>query len=143
MFTKSAPIGFTTILVYVDDLVLVGIDLQKINVVKSLLDGKFSIKDLGTLKYLMEFEIAQIKADISLCQRKYSFRFVTTSWCPCFQALQHPVKPNLNYTKIWVLHFQAPSTYRSLVGKLLYVTHFMTEISFAIGRLSYVFGFPH
>lgn len=46
------------------DLVLIGTDLTKINTVKSLLDQKLSIKDLGTLKYFLGFEVARTEQGI-------------------------------------------------------------------------------
>ncbi|GAU29493.1 hypothetical protein TSUD_360380 [Trifolium subterraneum] len=50
LFTKLSTTGFTVILVYVDDLVLGGTDPHEITTVKTLLNNKFSIKDLGILK---------------------------------------------------------------------------------------------
>jgi len=58
LFTKKCIHGFTVILVYVDDLVLGGTDTTEIQQIKTLLDKKFSIKDLGTLKYFLGFEVA-------------------------------------------------------------------------------------
>jgi hypothetical protein len=46
-------------LVYVDDLVLGGTDNAEIQKTKALLDKKFSIKDLGILKYFLGFEVAR------------------------------------------------------------------------------------
>jgi hypothetical protein len=63
--------------VYVDDLVLGGTNVDEINHIKSLLDTKFSIKDLGVLKYFLGFEAARTKAGISLCQRKYTLDLIT------------------------------------------------------------------
>ena len=57
---------------YVDDLVLAGNDLEEIRGIKQLLDNKFKIKDLGTLKYFLGMEIASSKEGISLYQRKYT-----------------------------------------------------------------------
>jgi hypothetical protein len=59
LFTKQASTGFTVILVYVDDLVLGGTDNAEIQKTKALLDKKFSIKDLGILKYFLGFEVAR------------------------------------------------------------------------------------
>jgi len=50
LFTKKTFLGFTVILEYVDDLVLGGMDSDEIQHIKTLLDKKFSIKDLGILK---------------------------------------------------------------------------------------------
>ncbi|GAU43223.1 hypothetical protein TSUD_241130 [Trifolium subterraneum] len=76
LFTKQRSTGFTVILVYVDDLVLGGTDIDEITHIKALLDTKFSIKDLGALKYFLGFEVARTKAGISLCQRKYTLDLI-------------------------------------------------------------------
>jgi hypothetical protein len=65
LFTKQRSTGFTVILVYVDDLVLGGTDADEITHIKALLDTKFSIKDLGILKYFLGFEVARTQAGIS------------------------------------------------------------------------------
>lgn len=55
-----------------DDLVLASNDLHEIDHIKALLDQKFSIKDLGELKYFLGSEVARSSKDILLYQRKYS-----------------------------------------------------------------------
>ena len=65
-FTKSSTGSFTAILVYVDDLVLVGDDLAKISSMKKLLDDCFNIKDLGPKKFFLGMEVARSKHGIAL-----------------------------------------------------------------------------
>ena len=48
---------FTTLLVYVDDMIFTGNDPSCIASVKSVLDQKFGINDLGSLKYFLGLEI--------------------------------------------------------------------------------------
>jgi hypothetical protein len=79
LFTKKTSLGYTAILVYVDDLVLGGTDINEINHLKALLDSKFSIKDLGSLKYFLGFEVARSKIGLSLCQRKYTLDLLQDS----------------------------------------------------------------
>jgi hypothetical protein len=47
------------------------------NTVKTLLNDKFSIKDLGVLKCFLGFEVARTSKGISPCQRKYTLDLLT------------------------------------------------------------------
>lgn len=49
-FTQKSHKGFIVILVYVDDLVLGGTDLNEITHIKTLLNNKLNIKNIGLLK---------------------------------------------------------------------------------------------
>lgn len=49
VFTQKTNIDFTIILVYVDDLILAGTNMNNITAIKSILDRKFNIKDLSYL----------------------------------------------------------------------------------------------
>lgn len=71
LFVKNDNYFFTCILVYVDDLLLAGNNISKIQNIKSYVDKTFTIKDLGHLKYFLGFKIARSSQGISLCQRKY------------------------------------------------------------------------
>ncbi|XP_076943736.1 uncharacterized protein LOC143614087 [Bidens hawaiensis] len=63
--------SFVAALIYVDDVILVGNDMEKIKETKTFLDKKFSIKDLGLLKYLLGIEVTRTREGIVLNQRKY------------------------------------------------------------------------
>jgi len=62
-FTKKRTLGFTVILVYVDYLVLGGKDANEIQNIKTLLNGKFNIKNLGTLKYFQVLKLLEHKME--------------------------------------------------------------------------------
>ncbi|GAU31060.1 hypothetical protein TSUD_214960 [Trifolium subterraneum] len=95
LFTKQASTGFTVILVYVDDLVLGGTDNAEIQNIKALLDAKFSIKDLGSIKYFMGFEVANTQAGISLCQRKYALDLIQDTGLLGAKPCNTPMQPHL------------------------------------------------
>ena len=55
------------ILVYVDDIRIASNDVDVVNVFKQLLDSKFKLKELRTLKYFLVLEVARTSNGISLC----------------------------------------------------------------------------
>ncbi|GKA38963.1 putative RNA-directed DNA polymerase [Tanacetum coccineum] len=52
---------FVAALIYVDDVIILGDDSKKIEETKTFLDKKFSIKDLGALKYFLGIEVAHTR----------------------------------------------------------------------------------
>ena len=72
LFVYTKGTLFTALLVYVDDIVITGNDPTCVAALKSLLDHKFGIKDLGSLKYFLGLEIARSEKGISVNQRKYA-----------------------------------------------------------------------
>ncbi|GJS57516.1 ribonuclease H-like domain-containing protein [Tanacetum coccineum] len=62
---------FVALLVYVDDIVIIGNNLSKIEKFKVYLKSKFQIKDLGKLKYFLGIKVLDNNDGICLSQRKY------------------------------------------------------------------------
>ena len=77
LFVKQTASYFTTLLVYVDDVVLTGNNLAKINSVKQQLHDQFHIKYLGDLKFFLGFEVARSKASLVFNQRKYCLEILS------------------------------------------------------------------
>ena len=59
LFINSSEGSFTTLLVYVDDIILVGNDKEEIDQVKEALNKTFKIKDLSDLRYFLGFKVAR------------------------------------------------------------------------------------
>lgn len=71
LFIYSYSDVFLCVLVYVDDLIIIGSQPQAIQSFKNHLHTCFLIKDLGPLKYFLGIELARNSQGIYLCQRKY------------------------------------------------------------------------
>jgi len=142
LFTKQSIQGFTVILVYVDDLVLGGTDTTEIQQIKTLLDKKFSIKDLGTLKYFLGFEVARSQTGITLCQRKYTLDLLQDVGLLSSKPCPTPMQPQLQLHKTSGEPLSESTTYRRLIGRLLYLTHSRPEIAYAVSKLSQFLDAP-
>lgn len=57
LFTKVQGTSFTAILVYVDDFLVGGNEVQSIEETKEFLSSQFYMKDLGSLRYFLGLEI--------------------------------------------------------------------------------------
>ncbi|KAE9592899.1 putative RNA-directed DNA polymerase [Lupinus albus] len=137
LFIKSTEDSFTSILVYVDDLVLAGNNLTEINQIKSLLNTAFSIKDIGQLKFFLGMEIARAETGISLYQKKYTLDLLQDTG----MLASKPCSTPMDYARKLVsaedgTALDDPTVYRRLMGKLLYLTHTRSDICFSVSHLS-------
>ena len=75
LFIRKSRLRLVSILLYVDDLVITGADLDEINRVKLQLAASFDMKDLGDLHYFLGIEvIRQAHLDASGQNRQASTR---------------------------------------------------------------------
>ena len=70
LFTKVHGNSFTTILLYVDDMIITGNNEEAIVDLKKYLSTCFRVKDLMSLKYFHGFKVARSKSRIFVCQQK-------------------------------------------------------------------------
>ncbi|GJU46289.1 ribonuclease H-like domain-containing protein [Tanacetum coccineum] len=68
---ESVKEGKVSLLVYVDDIVIIGNNDKEIDEFKKFLSSKFLIKDLGKLKYFLGIEILENDKGLCMTQRKY------------------------------------------------------------------------
>ena len=68
MFIKRNGDSFLCLMVYVDDIILVGNCNQDVETFKQVLNGQFKLKDLGNLRYFLGLEVARSQQGIFVCQ---------------------------------------------------------------------------
>jgi hypothetical protein len=72
LFLKRKQDKITTLIVYVDDMVVTGNDPEERKNLQNYLSKEFEMKDLGPLKYFLGIEVSRSKKGIFLSQRKYT-----------------------------------------------------------------------
>lgn len=129
-------------LIYVDDVVLAGNDDSVIRNVKTDLDNRFSIKDLGPLKYFLGIEVARSPEGLVLSQRKYTLDILEECGLQGSRPSSFPMEQNVKFSANDDTPEVDAGQYRRLIGRLLYLTVTRPDITFAVNMLSQFLSRP-
>lgn len=132
LFVKKTESCITVLLVYVDDLLLPGTNLDEITTVKHFLDNKFKIKAIGDLKFFLSLEVARSKAGISLNQRNYALDIFADTGFLDGKATNTPMDCKLKLSKDSGVPLEDILQYRRLIVRLLYITSTRVDITFVV-----------
>lgn len=136
MFLHTSPIGITILLIYVDDIIITGNDLENIAKLKEFLHISFKMKDLGRLTYFLGLEVLYLPTGIMLTQQKYASDLVAKAGLTDDKVVYTPMEINTKYREAEGEPFSDPTLYRQLVGSLVYLTMTRPDISYAVQVLS-------
>jgi hypothetical protein len=142
LVTKVQGKVFIALLIYVDDIVLASNDVDSITQLIVFLNTKFKLKDLGTLKFFLGLEIASTSKGISLSQREYALEILEDSGLLAAKPSKFPMETNLKLSRSSGILLADPTSYRRLVGRLLYLTITRPDISYSIQLLSQFMDSP-
>jgi hypothetical protein len=142
LFTRTQGSSFIVLLVYVDDILIASNDIASVTSLKQALHTEFKLMDLGNLKYFLGLEVARSSTRISLCQRKYALDILSDSGMLGSKLVHTPMEQNIKLSELDGVPLDDPSTYRRLVGRLLYLTVTRPDISYSVQRLSQYMAKP-
>ncbi|KAL5559734.1 hypothetical protein UlMin_035945 [Ulmus minor] len=109
---------------------------------KSNLDAKFKLKDLGPLRFFLGLKIARIERGISISQRPYALQILEdTGFLGCKPAAT-PMEVNVKLSQDDGEELSDLALYRRLIGKLLYLTITRPNLSYAMNKLSQFLSKP-
>ncbi|CAL9012606.1 unnamed protein product, partial [Prunus brigantina] len=134
LFVRSGSAGKVVVLIYVDDLIVIGDNANEINNLKWYLKQKLAIKDLGVLKYFLGIEMATSHKGLFLNQRKYALDLLQESGMldskPARTPLDSKIKLDMEGEPLNDICY-----YQRLVGKLIYLTITRPDITYAVSIL--------
>jgi len=136
LFIKRNKERVTTLIVYVDDMVMTRDDPYEMKTLHKYLATKFEIKDLGQLKYVLRIKVARSRKGISLSQQKYMIDLLTETRMLNCKPVETPMEMN---HKLGNFPYQDPTgkdCYQLLVGRLIYVSHTRPDIAYAVSVAS-------
>lgn len=128
--------SLTVIVVYVDEILAVGDDLAEITSLKYFLDAEFKIKDLGEIHYFLGLEIVRQSSGFFMNQHKFCLDLLSEFNCSVVSPMVAPLDPHLKLSADMGELLLDASLYRRLVGKLNYLQHTNTDLSYIVQHLS-------
>ena len=121
LFFKGAQHGLiTTLIVYVDDIIITGNNLNEIEGLEEHLDKNFEVKQLGPLRYFLGIEFARSSEGILMTQQKYILELLEETKHTNCHINETPIEVN---HKLAILEDDPKveiCSYQKLIGKLLY-----------------------
>lgn len=123
LFIKQQSDSFTSIVYYVDDLLLTGNNFEKIQNIKSALHEAFIIKNLGDLKYFLGVKVSRDASGIGLNQRKYILDFLKDTNMLQSTSADFSLSKGLHLSLTDTSKLDDSEIYRRLVDKLLYLIY--------------------
>ncbi|WJZ84536.1 hypothetical protein VitviT2T_004136 [Vitis vinifera] len=136
LFLKKQHGKITTLIVYVDDMVVIGNDPEERKALQNYLSREFEMKDLGPLKYFLGIEVSRSSEGIFLSQRKYTLDLLQGTGMSGCQPVNTPIEEGL---KLCVEPNQVSTDkgrYQRLVGRLMYLTHTRPYLAYALSVVS-------
>uniref|UniRef100_A0A2N9HM41 Reverse transcriptase Ty1/copia-type domain-containing protein n=1 Tax=Fagus sylvatica TaxID=28930 RepID=A0A2N9HM41_FAGSY len=142
LFFGRSDHGITLFLLYVDDMIITGDDVQGIQDLKRFLGQHFEMKDLGPLSYFLGLEVSSSSDGYYLTQAKYTSDLISQAGITDSKI----VDTSIEYNNHLNTHDGEPlpdaTLYRQLVGSLVYLTVTRPDISYAVHIVSQFMAAP-
>ncbi|XP_021739725.1 uncharacterized protein LOC110706125 [Chenopodium quinoa] len=123
--------------VYVDDVILTGTNVAKLEDLKKHLHQEFSIKDLGTLNYFLGIEVGYTADGVILTQKNFTRELLQGCGFNIDKRAVTPLPMHLKLSATEGDVFPDAEKYRSLVGKLNFLTQTRPDLSYTVQTLNW------
>jgi hypothetical protein len=124
------------LVVYVDDLLITVCSTSVIATVKRILHDMFLMMDTGLLHFFLGLEISQDASGIKLSQAKYARDLLERFHMTDYKSAPTPFLSGVKLEDGGVTPLVDSTLYRQLLGSLLYLTHSILGLSYAVGAVS-------
>ncbi|XP_031253579.1 uncharacterized protein LOC116111548 [Pistacia vera] len=142
LFTTPSADNFLALIVYVDDVLVMGPNESDIAAVKAYLHSVFTIKDLGYAKYFIGIEITRSLEGTFINQRKYILDILEDTGLAGAKPVSTHFRKACKLSSESSNLLSSPDQYRRLIGRLLYLNLIKPDISFAVQQLSQFVNSP-
>ena len=143
LFVRRSSAGITLILLYVDDMIIIGDDSTGIRSLQHFLSQHFEMKDLGSLSYFLGLKVISSSEGYYLSQAKYASDLLSKAGITNKKTVSTPLEYNAKLTPLDGEPISDATSYCQLVGSLIYFTITRPDISHAVGMVNKFMDAPH
>ena len=137
LFIKHSDSGeVTTLLVYVDNIIMKGNDKKKRQIFRQWLTREFEIKKLRRLKYFLRIEVAHFKQEIFIFQQKYVTNLLKETRKLACKPTSTPIDSNHKLGEAEEDATVDKEMYQHLVGRLIYLSHIRPNMAYVVSLIS-------
>lgn len=123
------------LLIYVDDILLTGNNLRAMTDLISALGATFALKDLGDAHYFLGMETIRTSKGLFLSQCKYIIDLLRRTSFDGAKPISSPMSPTTHLHQADGTPLPDPTSYRSTVGALQYLTLTRPDLSFSVNKV--------
>lgn len=133
LFVYKTEKDIIILLLYVDDMVITGNSSECLACLLQQLQHKeFRMTDMGELHYFLGIQVQKHKNDIFLYQQKYAEDLLVVAGMTDCEPMPTPLPQRLNRVEDKSELFSHPTYFRSLAGKLQYLTLTRLDLQFDV-----------
>jgi hypothetical protein len=136
LFTRCTPQHTTYVLIYVDDILITSSTLYGITSLLQLLQVDFAIKDLSPFHFFLGMEAISTPNELILSQQRYILDVFLKSNMSDVKPIKSPMPSTHTLSLLSGDPLNDPSSYRSLIGALQYLSFTRLNVSFAVNKVS-------
>jgi hypothetical protein len=131
------------LVLYVDDLLIIGFSTSTIVAVKRILHDRFLMMDMGLIHFFLGLDISHDASGIKLSQAKYARDLLERFHITDYKSTPTPFLSGVKLEVGGETPLVDNTLYRQLVGSLLYLTHSRPDLFYAVHTISRFMQEPH
>ena len=142
LFTRQTPHDIVLLLLYVNDMIIIGNDPHAISDLRHYLGQHFEMKDLGSLNYFLGIEVSRRSDGYLFSQAKYASDLLARSGITDSSTTSTPLDPNVHLTPFDGVPLEDVSLYRELLGSLIYLRVTNLDIAYVVHIINQFMAAP-
>jgi Reverse transcriptase (RNA-dependent DNA polymerase) len=136
LFILSIAEATIYVLVYVDDIIVIGNNFKTITILIDTLNSHFSIKDLRDLHYFLDIKVNSMDQSLYLTQTRYLHTVPERTYMTGAKSCSTPLQAGLQLSKNDGTPLADPQLYRTIVDALQYATITKPGLAFSVNKAS-------